>query len=303
MHRPLAALALTLVAAAPAAAETVAVTLKGGGHLEGQVLRESDAELVLRIDHGTLRLQKRDVQTLERKPDAPRPPAPPSQRIPGWNRVLQVMLAQPGADDLRQVPATVIDEGVLASVPYVSHRFGAFELNVYGDPDHPAGYEVGVVRGAEATAERKRACVALVRELLTDDADRAALDALSLEPGRRTAHGLTVEVTPPEAPDSDGGWWVSVYDPAGLARARASQAELEQITIESGARDDDPAGWTADDYARARRQRQAAARATPTAPPTVTAPPPPAPAVQRRVFRRGFYREDGTFVRRRRIRR
>lgn len=298
------ALLLPLLLAGVVRAESAVVNLKSGGRLEGTIVRESEAELVLGIQGGSIRVAKKDVASLERKADAARAPAPPSERLPGWSRVLEVIVAQEHGRELRQVPATVIDEGVLASVPYVSHRFGDLELNVYGDPDHPVGYEVGVVRGDQATPARRQAVVKLVQELLANADDRKALVSLKLEKDRQSRNGLTFEVTPADAPDSYGGWWVSVYDEAGLAKARASAAELEDITAADGDTEADEAiGWQAEDYKEARPRRPktpigTAAPAPPT-PTTVKAPPTPV----RRVFRRGYVRQDGTYVRRRRIRR
>lgn len=299
---------LLLLLAGVARAESAVVNLKSGGRLEGTIVRESETELVLGIQGGSMRVARKDVTSIERKADGPRAPAPAAStatvRLPGWSRVLEVIVAQEHGRELRQVPATVIDEGVLASVPYVSHRFGDLELNVYGDPDHPVGYEVGVVRGDQATQARKQAVVKIVQELLSSADDRKALVSLKLEKDRQIRNGLTLEVTPADAPDSYGGWWVSVYDVAGLDKARASAAELDDITAADGDTEADEAiGWEADDYKEARPRRPTtpigtAAPAPPT-PTTVKAPPTPV----RRVFRRGFVRQDGTYVRRRRIRR
>jgi hypothetical protein len=297
------ALLLLLLAAGVARAESAVVNLKSGGRLEGTIVRESETELVLGIQGGSIKVQKKDVKDVERKADGPRAAAPAAARLPGWSHVLQVIMAQEHGRELRQVPATVIDEGVLASVPYVSHRFGDLELNLYGDPDHPVGYEVGVVRGDQATPARKQAVVKLVQELLSSPDDKKALGALKLEKDKQSRSGLTLEVTPPDAPDSYGGWWVSVYDEAGLDKARANAAELEEITAADGDGEaDDGVGWEADDYKEARPAR------APTKPIGTAAPAPPTPTTSkappttptRRVYRRGFVRADGTYVRRRR---
>lgn len=293
--------ALSILVVSLVRAETVAITLRSGGEIEGVLIRESDAELVVRLDHGSIRVPKKDVKNVERKADTPVRAAPAGERLPGWNRVVEVILAHPKGAELRQIPATVIDVGVLENVPYVSHRFGGFELNVYGDPDHPAGYEVGVVEGARATPAQKKEALQLVRELMPEDQDRRALDALSLEQDKKTQAGLVLEVTPPTAEDSYGGWWITVYDPEGLKKSRASAAELDQITLRHGEKDDDPAGWNDDDLKQARPpKKKPVAVPPPPKPDPVVTPPPPQPV--RRVYRRGYYRPDGTFVKRRRRR-
>jgi hypothetical protein len=226
----------------------------------------------------------------------------------------------------------VIDKGVLRNVPYASYRGAGLELNVYGDPESPAGVELGVVDGASVgesavaclvlksgskirgeiaqqdtraftikvaggtmTVERekvlrveeapdrhrsdeiKRAVVQLVERLLREPADCAALGTLKLEQDRLTRGGLVFEVTPPTADDAYGGWWVSVYNTEDLERARASTAELREITVVRGGSafptPQSPAIWTDEDYSRAR----------------------PVPTGGT-VYVRGYTRKDGTYV-------
>src|SRR4051794_37007832 len=64
-------------------------------------------------------------------------------RLPSMSNVVKAARAQPWGADLKQIPATVIEVGELASVPYLSFAGNDIELNVYGDPEKPAGIEVG----------------------------------------------------------------------------------------------------------------------------------------------------------------
>lgn len=64
-------------------------------------------------------------------------------RLPAMEDVVKAARTQPWGSDLKQIPATVIEVGELASVPYLSFVGGDVELNVYGDPAKPAGIEVG----------------------------------------------------------------------------------------------------------------------------------------------------------------
>src|SRR4051812_25923776 len=64
-------------------------------------------------------------------------------RLPAMEAVVKAARAQPWGADLKQIPATVIEVGELASVPYLSFAGTDIELNVYGDPAKPAGIEVG----------------------------------------------------------------------------------------------------------------------------------------------------------------
>jgi hypothetical protein len=135
------------------------------------------------------------------------------------------------AGGLQQIPATVIDKGVLRYVPYQSFRAGDYELNVYGDPDRPAGLEIGLHEGLLRSAPAKAGCVEFMAAVLNVPADRAVLKSLKTTQDTKERAGLTFEVTPETADDAYGGWWVSVYDKAALDQARASPPELARITV------------------------------------------------------------------------
>jgi hypothetical protein len=119
--------------------------------------------------------------------------------------------------------------------------------------------------------------------VLPEDADRRLLRMLDLAADLQESRGLRFEVTPPTAEDAYGGWWVSVYDEAGLDRSRATPTELAGITVarkdvkpsgpSPAAGDDIP--WTADDLKAAR----------PAATPSGD-----------RVYVHAYTRKDGTYV-------
>src|SRR5207249_3122550 len=67
---------------------------------------------------------------------------------------------------LEQIPATVIDKGILKNVPYLSHRSGDYEFNVYGDPEAPSGIEIGIYNQLLADPSAKERCVNLMVALL-----------------------------------------------------------------------------------------------------------------------------------------
>jgi hypothetical protein len=157
---------------------------------------------------------------------ARKPPAP-VQRLPSASAAVARLRASELGRGLEQIPATVIDQGVLRRVPYLSHRAGDVELNAYGDPDAPAGLEIGLF----GDPARRAACRDALAELLADPADREALRGLDLAKGKATRGGLTLEITPETAPDAYGGWWVSAYDARALEAARAGDAELKDLSV------------------------------------------------------------------------
>jgi len=156
--------------------------------------------------------------------------APPEKPLPGRTRCRQTLSVKPWAKNLKQIPSTVIDKGVLRAVPYTSYRAGEVELNLYGDPEAPACFEIGIHGSLLTQAAAKKNCYDLVIAILTDPAAEAAVRALKPEGDKKVVKNVTYEVTPPTAEDAYGGWWISVYSEALLDKARASEEELAKIT-------------------------------------------------------------------------
>jgi hypothetical protein len=206
------------------------IRLKNGGTLEGVVVKEGDGAVVVRLKYATVTLDRGDIESMEKK--APEPAAPATAaRLARWDRCIEVVAARPWAGELRQIPATVIDKGILKNVPYMSHRSGNTEFNLYGDPDDPAGLEIGVMKELLKSDAAKAECLEVLAALLGDAKDVAALRSLHLKPGKVERDGLVFEVTPETAEDAYEGWWITVYSPKLLDEARASDEELKRIAI------------------------------------------------------------------------
>ncbi|HEV3029349.1 MAG TPA: hypothetical protein VG457_17345, partial [Planctomycetota bacterium] len=215
---------------AEAAGKTkVSMTMKNGQKVEGTLLKDENGQSVVQVKYGSVTVSSGEVASVETTGTAPVPPAGEG-RLARWDHCLHVVSERSWSHHLVQVPATVIDLGILRNVPYFSHRSGDFELNVYGDPDHPACLEIGLYNGAVNPAERS-ACQETMLALLTDPADRQTLRTMNLQQSRAVRAGMVFEVTPPTEKDSYGGWWISVYDEPLLDRQRASAAELANITV------------------------------------------------------------------------
>lgn len=229
--------ALAIVLMASAASADV-IRLKNGGALEGVVLRESPDAVTVRLKYATVTLDRLEIEAIEKKAEAP---APPGARLARWDKAVETAARRPWGVDLRQIPATVIDKGVLKNVPYISHRAGDYELNLYGDPDAPAGLEIGVHRALLRNTDAKKDCVELLASLLSDPEDVAVLRSLSIAQDKKERAGLTFEVTPETAEDAYGGWWVTVYDLKALDEVRLSDEDLKEASqAEEELEDDEP---------------------------------------------------------------
>ena len=294
------------------------VTMTSGRVVDGVVLREDSSAVTVALNYGTITLPRTVVQRIEKAPKpaipvpapaaaSPRPAAVAKPRIPSWLTTVKALTAQPWATDFHQIPATVIDAGVMKNVPYQSFRCGPggdYEVNVYGDPDAPAAVEIGIYRGLLKENAAKENCVNLITAILGDATDAAILKLLDRRKDLVVRNGLSIEITPETAEDAYGGWWVSVYDEAALDNVRATPKEIEQITVQrsepivakaagrtpepaprpavASARqanaDDDLSGWSNGDFRYSR-------------------PPKIRSSSGGRVYVRSYFRKDGTYVR------
>src|SRR5262245_21122748 len=69
---------------------------------------------------------------------------PGPRELPEWGHVITRLAKQPWATDIRQIPSPVGEGGVFKHVPYTSFRcgYGMYEVDVYGDPQRPAAFEI-----------------------------------------------------------------------------------------------------------------------------------------------------------------
>lgn len=281
------------------------ITLTSGNKIECTVIGEGE-RVTFRKGASTFTIPREQVQSIRR--DAPPATRPAGvERLPSADEVITALGRQTWATNVEQIPATVIDKGVLRNVPYLSHRAGEYEVNVYGDPEAPAGVEIGVYHELLNDPAAKQRCVSFISALVGPER-AAALAKLNRVKDTVTVGEWTIEVTPPTDEDAYGGWWVSVYGEKSLELSRASAEELKSITVarveayksasgEKRQRDaalamanraapagDEPRdsdAWTASDMSRARRPSGYAGGGNGGG----------------SVYVRGYTRRDGTYVR------
>ncbi|MCE9542997.1 MAG: hypothetical protein K8R38_05690 [Verrucomicrobia bacterium] len=153
-------------------------------------------------------------------------------KLPPWRMIVQDLRTSDNIRSLLQVPATSIDNGYLKNIPYLSFKVNKrIEMNVYGNPEDPVCLEFGVYAHGEKITEFKKIIRAYLAGILQSRAEIAALYGLDEMGGKKQVGKFTFEVTPPEASDAYGGWWISVYDAARLDRARLSDAAYRKVTL------------------------------------------------------------------------
>lgn len=303
-----AAFLLTISLAASLRADVV--QMKSGNRIDCVVLQEGSDAVMIRRGYGTMTLPRSAIASIEKTPTintaavTPTTKPTPGQRIPAWSDVLNTLLKQKWATNIQQIPATVIDTGVLQNVPYQSYRCGEdYEVNIYGDLDHPAGIEIGVYRTLLDRDDVKRNCIAFIASVMTDKTDADLVRSVNRTKDKIARGEISVEVTPATDPDAYGGWWVSVYNQTALDNAKASPAELNQITV---ARDNPvtPPASPQPVQPKPTATPAPAAVASPVAsaapdswtPSDISYARPSSTSGGGRVYVRGYTRRDGTYV-------
>jgi hypothetical protein len=206
------------------------LTLLGNDSVSGAVLRTNGDSILFLTDYGTMDYERSMITGIKIDPSETKPIIG-KFGLPSARNLILLLNKAPWAETLQQIPATVIDNGVLKNVPYISFRCGAnYEVNIYGELDRPAGVEIGLYRQLLEDPAAKSNCLDFAQSLLGDYADRRVLATLNPAKDLRTRDELTFEITPPTAADAYHGWWVSIYSEARLNLSRASDAEMAAIT-------------------------------------------------------------------------
>lgn len=176
--------------------------------------------------------------------------------LPAWGELIEGAIAQKWGVPLNQIPATVIDQGVFKNVPYLSFRCGTdYEINIYGDPENPSGIEIGCYRDLLKDPEAKENCISLISSLLKRDDLMVAVKYANRNKDLLAVKEWLIEISPPEEPDSYGGWWVCIYAPKTLETQRASDQEIEKLSVsrsEITEKREETSGWSKRDLQSAR---------------------------------------------------
>jgi hypothetical protein len=256
LRPPLVCLFLGAICLRLACADTI--VLSTGRTLTGTAVRTNGDDILLVMDYGAFNFSRASIKKIQTE-QLEAPELHNTNRLGSFRTLLLILARQAWASDLRPIPATVIDKGMLRNVPYQSFRCGDdYEVNIYGDLAHPAGIEAGVYRKLVGDDSAKGNCVNFVAGLMGDPADREIVRRLGMEKDLKNRDGVTFEITPPSAEDAYMGWWVSVYSERELNLARASDEELKNITVAKAdvakqtSPSEDPSAWSAQDLKFAR---------------------------------------------------
>jgi hypothetical protein len=150
--------------------------------------------------------------------------------LPAWRVIANDLRTHDEIRSLVEIPATVIDNGEFRNVPYKSFRVNNnVELNIYGDPDDPAGVEMGIYGSRSGNHKLRTVLRAYMAGFLTTRAEIAAMYALDFKGAILQAGDITLEITPKDAPDAYGAWWISLYNKRKLADARLDDTAYARL--------------------------------------------------------------------------
>jgi hypothetical protein len=157
-------------------------------------------------------------------------------QLPPWRMIVMDLRSDDSIRSFRQIPATTINNGYLRNIPYLSFRINErVEMNVYGNPENPVAIEFGIYERKISEIDRfKKITRTYLAGLLNSRREIAALYSLEDKGGQKTVGKLTFKVTPPDAPDSDGGWWISIYEQDRLDAFRVPEAIYRKNTLPFG---------------------------------------------------------------------
>ena len=202
------------------------LTLKDGSVHNGLIILNTRDSVTIQSEFEEFVIPKSDILRIDDSKDALYTEAGRRGDLPAWRVIANDLRTHDGIKTLEEIPATIIDTGVFKNVPYKSFRVNQdLELNVYGDPNDPAGIEIGIYGRRAGDQKLRRFLRSYLAGYLTNTEEVAALYSLGLQQGLATAGMLTIEITPPDAPDAYGAWWISLFNKKDLAAARLDAKE------------------------------------------------------------------------------
>ncbi len=229
------------------------VMLKNGTRITGKILGQSKAQVIMRIGAGNVVYSKKAIRRIyeDITDEEPVTRVLRWDELPPWWIPLSDLYHEDWVNILRSIPATPVDQGDFQNVPYLSFRANAiYEMNIYGDPADPAALEIGYYGNIWFhSRDAQKRCRQFLASYLGGLHQFEALYRMNASGGRQSVSGLTIEITPRNAPGSYGGWWVAIWNPAKLAAARRKtpadwQRACDQALVQITKSTDGEHEWT-----------------------------------------------------------
>jgi hypothetical protein len=210
------------------------VVLTDGTELHGLIIKNNATEVVLQERMGEQIIPKSHIRRIEDQGNAQVYFADivDVNKLPPWRMIVQDLRTDDNIKTFEQIPPTTMLHGGLHNIPYLSFRINKHvEMNVYGNPEDPVCLEFGIYEKGEKITQFKKLIREYLAGTLESRAEIAALYALKESGDERKVGKLCFRISPPTSPDAYGGWWISVYDPDRLEKARISDAAYLKQTL------------------------------------------------------------------------
>jgi hypothetical protein len=152
--------------------------------------------------------------------------------LPSWRVMVNDIRNNDSIKSLRQIPATLIDNGYLKNVPYLSFRINDYiEMNVYGNADDPAAIEFGLYGKLSFSEKLRRTLRSFMAGFLSSREEVAAIYSIPFSGGEKSAGDFRIRITPASAPDAYRAWWICLYNPERLKSARVGDEAYAKATM------------------------------------------------------------------------
>lgn len=210
------------------------IIMKDGTHYKGLIVKNDAIEVVLQQEQGEHVIPKAAIARID---DVSKSAlfftdlvAP--DKAPPWRMMVQDMRCNDAVKSFIQIPAARISEGYLKNVPYLSFHINKdAEMNIYGDPKNPACVEFGTFSKGERLQKFQEVTREFFAGYLSSRAEIKTLYSLNFKGDEQSIGKFVFKIMPPKAPGSEGAWWISIYDPISLEKARLSDADYKKLTL------------------------------------------------------------------------
>ncbi len=212
------------------------VIMKDGTVQEGLIVKNDATSVILEQSHGDCIIRKHDIQRIDdsNKDLSYFADLANHDKAPPWRMMVQDMRCNDAVKSFFQIPATRIDTGYLKNVPYLSFHINKHgEMNIYGTPKDPACVEIGTYERGEKLKKFQSIARQFLAGYISSRKAIATLYHLDVRGDKTQIGQFIYRVVPPSDPESLGGWWLSIYDPIRLQKARVSDELYHQMTIPS----------------------------------------------------------------------
>lgn len=209
------------------------LVLKNGRTVRGLIIKNSRDAVLLQEKSGETSYPKSEIVRIRDEANTKAMFTGISRKggLPPWRVIANDLRTHDEIKSLVEIPLTAVDTGEFKNVPYMSFRANNdIELDIYGDPEDPAGFEIGIFGARSGSDKLRKVIRAFLAGFLATRDEIGALYSLSLNGGIRTVGDLTIEITPKTAPDAYGAWWISLYNRKALAKVRLTDAAYAKIT-------------------------------------------------------------------------